>query len=416
LPAINISGTVFDDLDADGLFTLGEPTLSGITVYLDANNNGVLNAGETYTTSSAGGAYSFSSLAAGTYVVREHGLVNYASMNVLTISSSTTDANVANQRIVYTGASFGDNYLLRKNGSGKFELYIGGSLTYTLSSTIPSLTFNLGNGSDILTLDCAGGTPIPTGGITFDGGDDSDSLVLLGAASTSSDTFASQSITFHGGGIAHTNLENISLDTQGGSDSVTINGGPRLTLPTSQQLQSLTIASGASAAITAGAGSLFCNTLSIASGGALDLADNDLVVNIGDFATIQALVLNGFGNTAGIISSTSDGSQILALFDNSLVGASEWNGAPIGTNAIVGKYTFFGDMNLDGQVTGDDYTVIDANLSTTPLAGFAWLAGDANLDGDVTGDDYTVIDANLGLGAGNPLSPLRLREDDLLLT
>jgi hypothetical protein len=28
-----------------------------------------------------------------------------------------------------------------------------------------------------------------------------------------------------------------------------------------------------------------------------------------------------------------------------------------------------------------------------------------NLDGTVTGDDYTVIDANLGLGVGNPLTP-----------
>jgi hypothetical protein len=33
-----------------------------------------------------------------------------------------------------------------------------------------------------------------------------------------------------------------------------------------------------------------------------------------------------------------------------------------------------------------------------------WLSGDMNLDGTVTGDDYTVIDANLGLGAGNPLA------------
>jgi len=41
--------------------------------------------------------------------------------------------------------------------------------------------------------------------------------------------------------------------------------------------------------------------------------------------------------------------------------------------------------------------VIDANLNTTPLAGLAWLAGDANMDGVITGDDYTVIDANLGL-------------------
>jgi hypothetical protein len=92
------------------------------------------------------------------------------------------------------------------------------------------------------------------------------------------------------------------------------------------------------------------------------------------------------------------------MFDNSLIGATDWQGVPIGANAVVGKYTYFGDVNFDGQVTGDDYTIIDSNLNTTPPVGLEWLSGDANLDGIVTGDDYTTIDSNLGLGVGNPLS------------
>jgi GH35 family endo-1,4-beta-xylanase len=145
-------------------------------------------------------------------------------------------------------------------------------------------------------------------------------------------------------------------------------------------------------------------TISIAPAAALDLANNDLVIEQMSFSNVQAMVLAGLNNTAGgITSSTSDGSQILALFDNALVGATEWSGQAIGANAIVGKYTYFGDANIDGQVTGDDYTVIDANLGTSPLAGLAWLRGDMNLDGTITGDDYTVVDAKLGLGVGNPL-------------
>lgn len=145
--------------------------------------------------------------------------------------------------------------------------------------------------------------------------------------------------------------------------------------------------------------------LTLTAAGTFDLADNDLVVNNGIFSNIMNHVLNGFGNTfGGIVSSTSDGSQILALFDNALVGAAEWAGLPIDANAIVGKYTYFGDANIDGQVTGDDYTIVDSNLNTTPPEGLGWLSGDVNLDGIVTGDDYTTIDSNLGLGAGNPLS------------
>jgi len=148
------------------------------------------------------------------------------------------------------------------------------------------------------------------------------------------------------------------------------------------------------------------NTLFIAAGAGLDLTDNDLAVNNMPFSDVKALVLAGFGNTSGgITSSASDGTQILALFDNALVGATDWQGVAIGPSAIIGKYTFFGDVNFDGQVSGDDYTIVDSNLNTTPPVGMEWLSGDANLDGVVTGDDYTTIDSNLGLGAGNPLLP-----------
>jgi hypothetical protein len=149
----------------------------------------------------------------------------------------------------------------------------------------------------------------------------------------------------------------------------------------------------------------------------LNLNDNDLVVESGSFSTIRSLVLSGFGTAGpGISSGTATGAQIHALFANNLVGASDWGGVPIGANAIVGKYTYFGDANIDGQVTGDDYTVIDANLNTTPAVGLEWLSGDMNLDGSITGDDYTVIDANLGLGVGNPLAPAAIPEPAALGT
>jgi hypothetical protein len=140
------------------------------------------------------------------------------------------------------------------------------------------------------------------------------------------------------------------------------------------------------------------------AGSALNVGDNDLIVNNMPFNTVHNMVITGFGSTTDGLISSSNGSQILALFDNALVGLSNWQSIPIGANAIVGKYTYFGDANMDGQVTGDDYTIIDSNLNTTPAAGVAWLRGDMNIDGTVTGDDYTVIDSNLGLGVSDPLT------------
>ncbi|NEP02315.1 MAG: VWA domain-containing protein [Symploca sp. SIO2E9] len=48
-----------------------EPGYPGVTIYLDSNNNGSLDAGEPSTVTDAKGFYQFEDLAAGTYVVRE---------------------------------------------------------------------------------------------------------------------------------------------------------------------------------------------------------------------------------------------------------------------------------------------------------------------------------------------------------
>ena len=156
--------------------------------------------------------------------------------------------------------------------------------------------------------------------------------------------------------------------------------------------------------------------LSLGAGTALDVNDNDFAIGYSgasSFTTIRQLVLGGFHGTptpgaTGIVSTSGQnagGQSIHALFDNGLMGLTDWLGVAIPANSVVGKYTYFGDVNLDGEVTGDDYTIIDSNLNTTPPEGLEWLSGDANLDGIVTGDDYTTIDSNLGLGTTNPLSP-----------
>ncbi|MGH7177475.1 MAG: SdrD B-like domain-containing protein, partial [Tepidisphaeraceae bacterium] len=66
----SISGTVFDDLDGDGVRDSGEPGLGSATAFIDANNDGKLGDGETNVTSSSSGSYRFSNLNSGTYRVR----------------------------------------------------------------------------------------------------------------------------------------------------------------------------------------------------------------------------------------------------------------------------------------------------------------------------------------------------------
>ena len=66
-----ISGTVFNDLTGTGKRATIDLGLAGWTVYLDANNNGVLDPGEVSTVTAANGTYSFTGLGPGTYYVRE---------------------------------------------------------------------------------------------------------------------------------------------------------------------------------------------------------------------------------------------------------------------------------------------------------------------------------------------------------
>jgi subtilisin family serine protease len=65
-----ISGSKWSDLDGDGTRDTGEPGLANWTIYLDDNNNGLLDTDETSTTTDELGNYSFS-LEAGTYTVAE---------------------------------------------------------------------------------------------------------------------------------------------------------------------------------------------------------------------------------------------------------------------------------------------------------------------------------------------------------
>jgi hypothetical protein len=51
-------------------------------------------------------------------------------------------------------------------------------------------------------------------------------------------------------------------------------------------------------------------------------------------------------------------------------------------------------MNLDGELNGDDYFNIDANVLQSGIV-FGYSLGDLNYDGEINGDDYFLIDSNI---------------------
>jgi hypothetical protein len=60
-------------------------------------------------------------------------------------------------------------------------------------------------------------------------------------------------------------------------------------------------------------------------------------------------------------------------------------------SAVLIRYTFAGDSDLDHQIDADDFFNIDAGISAgTPT----WFYGDFNYSGSIDADDYFAIDSS----------------------
>jgi autotransporter-associated beta strand protein len=312
---------------------------------------------------------------------------------------------------------------------------IGGSSTLTLDSTVGSAFVRAFTGThtissplgivDTTEFDIAAGATLKvTGSI---GNATGQTIKKLGAG-----LMVLSGPQNHGTGAqVNVNAGTLRIMTNLGSSSLValkLNAGTA-DIRSPQNLHDVNVLGSSVASVQAGGGNTFrARTLSIAAGAELDLNDNDLVVSNGTFSAIQSLVFTGYSTAPddfkrGITSTTgqnSGGATILALFDNALLSSPEWppgSGQTIAASAIVGKYTYIGDTDFDGQVTPQDYTAIDANLGSNNVApGIAWFYGDTDFDGNITPQDYTGIDANLGLGAGNPLAAGAVPEPGTMAT
>jgi hypothetical protein len=70
-PGARKTGVKFNDLDADGVKDAGEPGLAGWTIYVDYNNNSILDANEPSGVTGDDGSYAIEDVDPGTWFVRE---------------------------------------------------------------------------------------------------------------------------------------------------------------------------------------------------------------------------------------------------------------------------------------------------------------------------------------------------------
>jgi autotransporter-associated beta strand protein len=206
---------------------------------------------------------------------------------------------------------------------------------------------------------------------------------------------------FSGGATGSVAL-NVSADAKAaylaGTNSVGIISG----------LGTVEVKDGATLAVTGlnqvnSVGSLLLNAT-----GVLTLGDNDLVVNYAGESPIAAL-LAALQNSQIVVNGDAGGlPTYLAIAEAADLGLTDFGGVAVDDTAVVAKFTYVGDANLDGQVDALDYERVDLAIGNSGVFGTA--QGDLNYDGNVDALDYEQIDLNIGNGVGSPLAGVFIPE------
>lgn len=156
----------------------------------------------------------------------------------------------------------------------------------------------------------------------------------------------------------------------------------------------------------------------------MDLTNNGMIVDyfgtspLGagsfDAPSIGALIKQGSNNNAwtgnGITSSTAAAvaadsnnphKTALGYAEASALGITSFMGQTVDTTAVLVRYTYLGDANLDGAVNQLDFNALATNYGANG-ANAAWNAADFNADGVVDSTDFNVLAGNFNLALPAP--------------
>ena len=227
----------------------------------------------------------------------------------------------------------------------------------------------------------------------------------LTLSGTMTNSGASRAITFVNDGAVNVSggIGGALVVNQSGVGTTTLSGANSYTGATNVTSGTLAIGSNASlpsvSAVTVGGGSGTATikigaftqnltTLNFASNGRFDVGTGILLVNNGGGATALAaakdLVVSGYNgglsNGPGYITSAADAKHGVGYGDT-------------GTATKV-RYTLYGDGDLDGGVSINDFNSLAANFGRA--TGKFWVDGDYDYDGGVSINDFNLLAANFG--------------------
>ena len=267
------------------------------------------------------------------------------------------------------------------------------TFTNVSSFTIDAASNDAGAGNDSLTISASGLIPNGVGFLQYMSGTGANTLAIQDGTTRIDSTVASAG----------------TLDT-------TLADGAAITTHRFRQT-SLNLGNGSLATVLpdgSNAATSVLKSLSIGTGGTLDINDNALIVDYtgaSPEAAIRAKILEGRGG-AGVGNGTWDGTGItsaVAAQSNALnpesrsIGYADngtlplgmkasFRGQPVDATSILIAYTRTGDVDLDGVVGDNDVTVVGANYAPGSPKPF-WALGDLDYNGFVNDDDITLLGA-----------------------
>jgi hypothetical protein len=373
------------------------------TTFGNYRTGGVVS-GITGTTNITGGSFAATN-------VNDSGSVNYGNVN---ISGGTT--TVSGAWAVTSGTTTLPGSLTISNGIVSIgSLTTGGSATIHSalnisggSLSIPSLTLSTGS---ILTTDnnislsssilLGNATAnVNTGSLSFTGSLTASSARTLTKTGTGSLTISGSQSYIAGSAITN-NAGTLNLNSNA-NGNLTLNANSATNLNSPQSLAALNVADSVTSSVAAGgSNSLTLSSLNLNSIGTLDLANNPMTLNYttDPIATIVGYLHSAYNN--GSWTGTGLTSSTAAAQPNHITGI----GYSDTGSQILTKYTYLGDLNLDGKVNADDYALLDRQVALNGLGSPAtWTTGDFNYDGVVDSSDYMLIDTSFAHQSGG-LSP-----------
>jgi autotransporter-associated beta strand protein len=272
----------------------------------------------------------------------------------------------------YTLAPGSGGSLTLNNGSSAAQINVlYGSHTISTPVSLPSnVTIAVGQTASVLSIP---GNISGVGGITL----------APSATALSAGTVVLSGTNSYGGGTTVTG-GTLVIAANGAlpNGSVTVNGGT-LQLAPNTGLEQMT-------------------SLAISGSGALDIANNHLILTYtgtSPIATIAAEIVSGYNggtwNGPGILSSMAPANPHYGI--GYADAADPGNPAHLAPGQIEVKYTLLGDTNLDGKVNGADFVNMAANFNRGSRS---WDQGDFDYNGTVDGADFLLLAANFELSAG----------------